>query len=331
MWRPMPRRSGIMATRTPFQRWIDRRLRYPVEAALVYGAYVLFRLLPLDAASSLGGWVGRRVGRRLAISRTALRNLEAAMPELDAAGRERILYGMWDNLGRVMAEYPHLASLRHAVGTPRITVVGGEHLEALARSGRPGLLCSGHLANWEILGIVAQHYGVRVGLVYRRPNNPWVDRLLLRIRATWGGPMIAKGRDGARALVAVLREGGTVGMLIDQKMNDGISVPFFGRPAMTAPALAQLAGRFDCAVIPGRIERLGGAHFRVTVLPPLNLSERRHGSGRLGNLGEGGPAEAPGRHPADDRATMAGLNALLESWIRDRPEQWLWLHRRWPD
>ena len=101
-------------------------------------------------------------------------------------------------------------------------------------------------------------------------------------------------------------------MLADQKMNDGIPVPFFGRPAMTASALASLALRFDCDVLPARVERLGGAHFRLTVFPPL-------------------PLPRSGNSHADAAALMAQVNATMEGWIRDRPEQWFWVHRRWPD
>ena len=101
-------------------------------------------------------------------------------------------------------------------------------------------------------------------------------------------------------------------MLADQKMNDGIPVPFFGRPAMTAPALAALALRFDCDVLPARAERLAGAHFRLTVFPPL-------------------PLPRTGDSHADAAALMAQVNAILETWIRDRPEQWFWVHQRWPD
>ena len=101
-------------------------------------------------------------------------------------------------------------------------------------------------------------------------------------------------------------------MLADQKMNDGIAVPFFGRPAMTTSALASLALRFECDVLPARVERLGGAHFRLTVFPPLSLARS-------------------GDHHADVDTLMARVNETLEVWIRDRPEQWFWLHRRWPD
>jgi KDO2-lipid IV(A) lauroyltransferase len=101
-------------------------------------------------------------------------------------------------------------------------------------------------------------------------------------------------------------------VLVDQKMNDGIPVPFFGRPAMTAPAVAQLALRFDCAIIPARVERLKGARFRLTAFPPIEIAKT-------------------GNRQADTLAIMTRINAVVEGWIRERPDLWFWLHRRWPE
>jgi Kdo2-lipid IVA lauroyltransferase/acyltransferase len=138
-----------------------------------------------------------------------------------------------------------------------------------------------------------------------------VDRMIRRFRGN-AGELIPKGAVASRRSIAVLRRGAHLTLLADPKMNDGIPVPFFGRAAMTAPGLAALALRFDCDLLPARVERLDGARFRLTVFPPLPLP-------RSGDL------------HADIAALMAEVNETLEGWIRDRPEQWLWLHKRWPD
>lgn len=296
-----------MARHSPFARWRRRHFDYPVVGALVWLLFQVFRALPPDAASAVGGWIGRTLGPRLAASRKAARNLEQALPALTPAARRAVIRGMWDNLGRVMAEYPHLERLMR----DRVEVVGGERLAELARRRQPALLFSAHLANWELLTLCAVRYGMRMTSVYRPPNNPYVRRLIERARNPRSGTLVAKGREGARALVATLRRGGMAGLLVDQKLNDGIPVPFFGREAMTAPAIAQFAYRFDCPVIPVRIERLEGTRFRVTVLPPLERPDT-------------------GDREADVRALLLRINGVLEDWIRARPEQWLWLHRRWP-
>ena len=299
-----------MSDRSAFGRQLRHWLVYPAEAALVYLLYTLFALLPVDWASAMGGGLARSIGPYLPVSRRALTNLRRALPEASAERHHAIIRGMWNNLGRVMAEHPHLERLWSQPG--RIEVIGAEHLPRPAPGERrPCLMVGGHLANWELLPAGAARYGLTLTSVYRRPNNPLINHLMTTGRRIGRGRLVPKGRDGARAIFAALAEGGTVAMLIDQKMNDGIPVPFFGHDAMTAPAVAQLALKFRCPVLPARAERLDGARFRLTVLPPL------------------APAET-GNREADIRTFMTELNTLLESWIRERPEQWLWLHHRWP-
>lgn len=298
--------------RGPLAKWLMRRVGYPLEAAFVHGIAGLFRALPLDAASALGGRIGRTVGPLLPGTRKARRNLERAFPEKSRAEIDAIIRGMWDNLGRVIAEYPHLDEIGAFGPGGRVEVVGAEHIDALREDGRAGILVSGHLANWEIQPVTARKMAMELALVYRAPNNPYVGALLTDLRGAASGTHIPKGAEGARAILRILTRGGHVGMLIDQKMNDGIPVPFFGRDAMTAPAAAQLALRLGIPLVPTRTERLGGARFRITVLPPVE-------------------PPATGDRNADVRILMERLNRLLEQWIRERPAEWLWLHRRWPD
>ncbi len=302
-----------MSDRSAVARRLRRYLLYPAEAAAIHLLYHVIAVLPVDWASALGGWLGRGIGPWLPFSRRALTNLRRALPDLPDSRHREILQGMWDNLGRVMAEHPHLEHLWNDQAQGRIEVVGAEHLPRPAEGRhQPCLMFSGHLANWELLPIGASRYGLTLTSIYRRPNNPLIQDLMTAGRRAGQGRLVPKGRDGARAIVAALAEGGTVAMLVDQKMNDGIPVAFFGRPAMTAPAVAQLALKFRCPVLPTRTERLGGARFRLTVLPPIPLPDS-------------------GNRAADIRTLMTQVNGLLESWIRERPDQWLWLHKRWPD
>jgi KDO2-lipid IV(A) lauroyltransferase len=291
-------------------RW--RTLRYFLEGA---GALLLFgglRLLPLDWASALGGFLARSVGPRLGTSKRARQNLRLALPELSAPEIERIVRGMWDNLGRVVAEIPHLHEFRIYEPGGRVEASSMGDFLATYDRGRPCIFFSAHYGNWELATLGATQAGFEVGEIYRAANNPIVDKLIERARSSIGSELIPKGPAAAKRTLAALREGRSLCMLIDQKMNDGIPVPFFGRDAMTAPALARLALRYDCLVVPARVERLRGAHFRLIVDPPL-------------------PLPHSGNFHADTMALMTAVNATIERWLRERPEQWLWLHRRWPD
>ena len=287
-------------------------LRHRVEARLAGLAFGAVNLLPLDSASALGGTLARWIGPRLGATKRARLNLRAALPELGEAETEAVIRAMWDNLGRVMFEYPHLRRM-HAFGPEsRVEILGVELIDRPLAAGRQIILVAGHLGNWEIAPLAAEQHGMAVAHVFRAANNSLVDRMIARMRPGLRTEFMPKGAAASRRAVGALRQGMHLGMLVDQKLNDGIPVRFFGRDAMKAPALARLAMRYDLDVIPVRSERLAGAHFRLTVHPKMELP---HTADRN----------------ADVAAVMAEVNALLESWIRDRPEQWLWLHRRWPD
>ena len=286
----------------------------PIHHLEAWGAALWFAALaalPLDWASALGGAIGRLLGPLLGISNRARRNIKRALPGLSESEIADVIAGMWDNLGRVAAEYPHLRNIRVFEPRGRVETRGLDHVDRAVADGRRMIIFSGHIANWEIAALAAVQYGISVAQIYRAANNPLVDRMIARFRGD-AGELIPKGAVAARRAIATLRRGAHLTMLADQKMNDGIPVPFFGHPAMTAPALAALALRFDCDVLPARVERLDGAHFRLTIFPPLLLPRT-------------------GDSHADAAALMTQVNETLEAWIRDRPEQWLWLHRRWPD
>ncbi len=274
--------------------------------------YAFFWLLPLDWASGLGGFIARTIGPHLGVSKRARENLRIAMPELSPEEIERIVRGMWDNLGRVCAEYPHLRKFRAFAEGGRIEHDDRGNILGTRAAGKRYIFFSAHYGNWEIAIRTATQAGFAVTAVYRAANNPIVDRLIAWTRGADGGELVPKGAIAAYKAFGALRSGRELCMLVDQKMNDGIPVPFFGREAMTAPALARLALRFDCAVVPVRVERMRGAHFRITTEPPLELPHT-------------------GDDAADTLALMKAVNAVIERWIRERPEQWFWLHRRWPD
>ena len=298
---------------------VASRLLAPVTRLSLAALIGALRRLGPVACSNLGGRTARLLGPLLPVSRTADRNLEDALPELDAASRQRIIAGMWDNLGRNVLELPHLASFTRTAEDVTAKglgwdVAGEQHLAALRDAGGPALFFSGHLGNWEMVLPIAAALGVSVSGFYRAASNPEVDQAIqaMRLGALGNGvSMFPKGASGARAAVSWLRRGGSLGFLVDQKMNDGIAVPFFGRDAMTAPALAQLALRFDAPVMPVHVVRLGPCRFRMVCDAPLDVPRT-------------------GDHAADVLAILSAMNARLELWIREDPSAWLWLHRRWP-
>jgi Kdo2-lipid IVA lauroyltransferase/acyltransferase len=291
---------------------LGQRLLHRVEGAGAMLMFGLFRALPLDAASALGGWLGRSIGRQLSVTRRARRNLRRALPEIGEAEATRIIAGMWDNLGRVIAEYPHLGKFRVYAEDGRIEMRGAEHIRAQSAPGKRAIFFSAHFGNWEVSSLPIIQAGLDAVEMYRAPNNPLVDQLINAARVAAGRELAAKGSGGARSMLAAMKAGRHIALLVDQKMNNGIAVPFFGRDAMTGPALATFALRFDCAVVPICVERAGGARFRITAEPPLEVPRS-------------------GDATADTLALMTAVNQVLERWIRERPDLWFWVHRRWPE
>jgi len=291
-------------------------IRYRLEAALLSGLLALLRALGPVRASNVAGWLARGFGPLLPVTRVADANLRLALPELDAAARRRIIRGVYDNLSRTIAELPHLAALHRTEAGPgwEIAPECDAAMRALTVRGGPAIFLTAHFGNWEILPAAAASFGVPLAVVYRAANNPLVDAIIndLRDQGLGGKAMLfPKGAEGARATLRHLSRGGYLGILPDQKMNDGIEVPFFGHPAMTAPALAALALRYRCPVIPAYAYRIGPARLRIVCEPPLDLPDS-------------------GDRKADILALTLSVNQRLERWIRARPECWFWLHRRWP-
>lgn len=285
--------------------------RYPLE---LFGAVVfcvIFRILPLDWASAVGGFLGRHIGPRLKVSWVARYNLMKAFPEKTPAEIDAVVVAMWDNLVRTFAEYPHLRSLSVA-DSGRIEYVNLEYAESVRDDGRAGILFSAHIGNWEISSVIGVKLGMPLHRVYRSANNPYVEWLFRYFRQKIPGDLMPKGMSGFRRIVAQMKKGGHFALLIDQKMNEGIPVDFFGYPVMTTPSLASLVLKHDYPALPIRSQRLKGAYFRLTIEKPLSI-------------------EKTGDPEKDVALFMAAANHVLERWIRDDPSQWLWVHKRWDD
>lgn len=287
-----------------------KKTKYFIQACFVYALYFVFRILPLPIASALGGMLGQVVGRFMKSSQTALKNLDDVFPDKTLVEKQRIIKDMWNNLGRVFSEYPHLKT----IATNHVTTINQNILDNAQNSPKSVIYMGGHIANWEIGGAISiVKYGDPLRLVYRAPNNPWVARLLSRMRSIDKEiDYIEKSKTGGRQLVKALQNREDIAILIDQKYNEGIPVPFFGRDAMTSPAVIQLAQKFDCLIVPVRIIRLKGSHFEFEASQPLTLYDDN-----------GAPLPAT--------QVLTEMHGHLEAWITQHPEQWLWIHRRWPN
>ena len=289
-----------------------KNIRYLLQGTMFAIAYRCFGMLPIDKASALGGFLGRSFGPLSSRTRIARDNLIHAFPDLDRGEIDSIVNDMWDNLGRTLGEFPHVGRMETEEFHRLVTVEGSEHIRAVKQGANGSIFFSGHFANWELAPKTLAMHDCPLALVYRPGNNPLIDKLIQGTRDYYQSEPVPKGSDGSRQLVRALREKRHIGMLIDQKMNTGIAVKFMGREAMTATAIAVLALKFNCPVIPTRVERRNGPFHKITILPPLEITRT-------------------GDQDRDVRSLMEKINALFEEWIRAKPSQWIWVHNRWPD
>ena len=293
----------------PLSRYGDRILGRIVKWLLA-----LLRRSNPDRASDVCGTIMRTLGPWLPVHRIGQANLRAAFPDKDARWIEATLRGAWDNLGRVAGEYVHLGQLwdfdpEHP-NRGRIITDHVDLFMALRDDGKPALCFAAHLGNWELPALAAAAHDLPSAVVYRMPNNKAVAGEITRIRAPLMGRLIRTRAQAALEMAAALQNGEHLGMLVDQHFSRGVDVVFFGRRCKANPTIARLARQFDCPVVGVRVIRLPDRRFRITADGPLALP--RDASGQL-----------------DVAAATQVITSVVEDWIREHPDQWLWFHRRW--
>ncbi len=280
-----------------------KKIRYLLEYLLVKFWLLLMRMLSLECASDFASYLFRSIGLHLKVSNTARKNIKMIFPEFDANKIEAIVEGVWDNFGRMAAETPIFLDMSQAELDKHAKVKGLEYINAL--KGKPALFFTAHLANWEVSGKALMSYGVKLHAVYRAANNKLVDKIINDLRAKIDMPLIPKGKIGAKKIINALHNNAHIVMLLDQKMNDGVKIPFMGKDAMTAPAIATLALKYGCPIVPIHIVRRNKYYFDITIEEPLDYT----------NL--------------NVEQIITCINERMGDWIRANPDQWFWLHRRW--
>jgi KDO2-lipid IV(A) lauroyltransferase len=295
---------------------VTKPLGQAAVGALTIGMLRTARYFDPIKTADLFGRIARSIGPLMREQKIGRANLTAAFPEKSPAEIEAILAGVWDNLGRVGAEFAHLDHIwEHDPARPEASRIEIEQrsydlFTQLRLDGKPALIFASHLANWELPALAAVAHGLDTAILYRRPNIASADRIIQDMRAVKMGTLIPAGRDAPLKLAEALKNGQHVGMLVDQYLTNGVEVTFFGRKTRANPMLARLLRQIECPIHGVRIIRLPGHRFRA------ELSEEvkpvRDAAGQI-----------------DIQGTMQAVTSVIEGWIREYPDQWLWLHRRW--
>ena len=317
-----PEKKSPRLKRAPRHRggpWHRRLLRSDaVERFIAFAARHLIRFVR---------WIGRRrattfvffltrlIGPLLPEHKVAANNIAMAFPEKSEAERAAILAGCWQNFASVAVEFLFLEEMTAPFDPARpdegpITVSGIDHFVALRDDGKPAVIFTAHLANWEVLGVIATKFGLKTALPYRAPSNAYFGEDVLAEREALMGTLIPNSRGAAFEIAAAMEDGAHLGMLVDQRLFSGVRVPFFGHPAMTNPLAARFARQFDCPVHGARAIRMPGGRLHLELTPPIEM-----------------PRDAEGEIDVD--AATAKITSVVEGWVREHPEQWFWLHDRW--
>ncbi|HET7021880.1 MAG TPA: lipid A biosynthesis lauroyl acyltransferase [Xanthobacteraceae bacterium] len=299
---------------------LQRHAKAGIDAGLGSLAVAMLRMIRATNRKRMANFAGgfmRTLGPRLKEHRIGRDNLIAAFPDKSSAEIEAILCGVWDNLGRVAAEFAHIDRLQMFDPDPMETgdIIYSKEVDARFRrlrcDGKPALVFAAHLANWELPALIAAKYRLDATVLYRRPNIGAVSDAIIKLRKGSMGNLVPTGLDAPFKLLRVLEAGGHVAMLVDQHYVNGVDVTFFGRRCKANPFIARLARHIECPIHGTRIIRLPDQHrFRVDLSEAIE--PRRDEAGKI-----------------DIAGTMQAITSVVEGWIREHPEQWLWVHRRW--
>lgn len=267
----------------------------------------LLGLFPFSWISAFGGKLVELIGPLTSKQNIARKGLSIAFPKKSEAEINTLLRQQWNNTGRTFAEFPLLHRVKAFEGS-RVTVKGLD----IFKENAPAIIVTGHFANWEIMATVLTQSDLPVRITYRKINNPHIDARVKKKREAYGTKFLVQksGHKGGRELFEALKNQESIALLNDQKFNTGLSIPFFGMEAMTAQGATRLALKTDRPLLPMAVTRKG-AQFTVTFYDPIKLDNT-------------------GNKDADVKTGVTQVNQFIEDRIRDTPDQWFWVHRRWP-
>ena len=283
-------------------------------ASLISLLLWLIRLIPLKYAARMIERFARWLGPKIWRHKVVMDNLAIAFPEKSIEERNQLANDNWAQMARTLIEYIYLDEIFNLEvemeESDTIEIVNGEAFQKLRDDGLPAILFTGHIANFELLPMVSAKFGLQIQSMYRRPNNKHAASQVEESRKTYGDKLIASGAGASFQLMSALDRGEHVGLLVDQKFRRGINIPFFGKDAKTNPLLAKLARRYECPVHGARTVRLPDGRFRLEITDELVLPRDEKGD-------------------IDIKGTTELVTKVVEGWVREYPEQWLWMHRRW--
>ena len=287
-------------------------IKYFFEFIIIISLFCIFKIIGLRNASHLGSVLGRAIGPLFRSKKIIKQNIKIGLGEIDKKKEAEIINSMWSNIGRTFAEYVFLKDFKlNKTNFNHIKITGANHLDEIKNNNEPAIFYSAHLANFELMAMEIDKFGIKCAAIYRPLNNIFLNPLMEYLRMKYICPtQIPKGRMGMREIISRINDGYSIALMMDQRVSEGQKVPFFNKPAFTTTIPAQLTLKYNCKLVPIFLERKEGANFEMTIHEPYKIQ-------RTGNDDQ------------DTKNITLKINQIIEKMILKNPTQWIWSHNRW--
>ena len=287
-------------------------VKYFFEFISIISLFCIFRIVGLRNASSLGSIIGKYIGPFFRSKKITKQNIKIGLGELDKQRETEIVNSMWSNVGRTFAEYIFLIDFKlNKTGFHHIKINASQYLDQIKKNNEVVIFYSGHFANFELMAMELDKFGIKCAAIYRPLNNFFLNPLMEYFRMKYICPnQIPKGRIGMREIISKVKNGYSIALMVDQRVGEGPRVPFFNKPAHTTTIPAQLALKYDCKLVPISLKRKNGPDFEMTIHEPYKI-------------------EKTGNDEEDTKNITLKINNIIEKMVIKNPKQWIWSHNRW--
>jgi KDO2-lipid IV(A) lauroyltransferase len=289
-----------------------KTIKYFFEFITVITLFFIFKIIGLKNASNLGGMLGKFFGPLFRSKSITKKNIKIGLGEISKENEKEIINGMWSNIGRTFAEYVFLKDFKfNKINFNHVEINGTKYLDEIKKNNQSVIFYSGHFANFELMAMELDKFGIKCAAIYRPLNNFFLNPVMEYLRMKYICPnQIPKGRIGMREIISKMKNGYSIALMVDQRVSEGPREVFFNKPAHTTTIPAQLALKYDSKLVPISLERKEGIKFIMTIHEPYKVKKT-------------------GYEDQDTKNITLKINQILEKMIIKNPKQWIWSHNRW--
>ena len=289
-----------------------KTIKYFFEFISIISLFTIFKIIGLKNASNLGAILGKFIGPLFRSKDIIKKNIKIGLGEINEQKESEIINDMWSNIGRTFAEYIFLKDFKfNRTNFDHMKINGTNYLDEIKRNNESVIFYSGHFANFELMAMELDKFGIKCAAIYRPLNNFFLNPIMEYLRIKYICPnQISKGRMGMREIIAKVKNSYSIALMVDQRVSEGPRTLFFNKPAHTTTIPAQLALKYNCKLVPISLERKEGANFEMTVHIPYKIQKT-------------------GNDEEDTKNITNKINQIIEKMILRNPKQWIWTHNRW--